>query len=150
MRFTGTLTEASGAGGRWVECPFDAQKEFGQARPPVVGLINGQPYRTRLMRYGGQTVLGLTKEIRAAAGVELGDEILVDIELDTAPRELDVPEALALALASDEPARAAFDALAYTHRKEYAKWVAEAKQPATRERRAAKAREMLLEGTKHP
>lgn len=150
MKFTGTLSEAAGAGGRWVECPFDARSEFGSARPPVVGTVNGQPYRTRLMRYGGQTVMGLTKEIRAAAGVELGDEIVIEIELDEAPREVDVPEELALALASDAPARAAFDALAYTHRKEYAQWIAEAKRPETRERRVAKAVQMLVDGTKHP
>lgn len=150
MKFTGVLAEASGAGGRWVECPFDARTEFGSARPAVVGTVNGQPYRTRLMRYGGQTVLGLTQEIRSATGVEVGDEVVVEIELDDAPREVDVPEELALALASDAPARAAFDALAFTHRKEYAQWIAGAKRPETRERRVAKAVQMLIDGTKHP
>ena len=150
MKFTGTLEEADGVGGHWVVCPFDATKEFGQARPPVVGTINGQPYRTRLMRYGGQTVLGLTKAIRSAAGVEDGAEVLIEIELDTAPREVEVPEELALALASDVPARKAFEALAYTHRKEYAQWIADAKRPETRERRLAKALQVLVAGTKHP
>ena len=150
MKFTGTLIEANDSGGRWVECPFDAATEFGQARPPVVGTVNGRPYRTRLMRYGGKTVMGFTKEIRAAAGIELGGELLIEIELDPAPREVDVPEELAQALASDAPARAAFESLAFTHRKEYAQWIAEAKRPETKGRRVAKTLRMLVEGTKHP
>jgi hypothetical protein len=150
MKFTGTLIEANDSGGRWVECPFDAASEFGQARPPVVGTVNGRPYRTRLMRYGGKTVMGFTQEIRAAAGIELGGELLIEIELDTAPREVEIPEELALALASDAPARAVFESLAFTHRKEYAEWIAEAKRPDTKERRVAKTLQMLVEGTKHP
>jgi hypothetical protein len=150
MKFTGVLSEASGPGGRWVECPFDATREFGEARPPVVGTVNGAPYRTRLARYGGKTVMGLTKEIRDAIGVELGDELMIDIEKDSAPREVEVPVELAMALAADPPARKRFDALAFTHRKEYAQWIAEAKRPETRERRVAKAIDMLHSGVKHP
>jgi hypothetical protein len=150
MKFTGVLSEASGPGGRWVECPFDAVKEFGEARPPVVGTVNGAPYRTRLMRYGGKTVLGLTKQIRETIGADLGDELVIEIEKDDAPREVDVPEELAMALASDVPAQKVFDGLAFTHRKEYAQWIAEAKRPETRERRVAKALEMLTSGVKHP
>lgn len=150
MKFTGVLSEASGPDGRWVECPFDAAKEFGEARPPVVGTVNGAPYRTRLMRYGGKTVLGLTKQIRETIGADLGDELVIEIEKDNAPREVDIPEELAMALASDAPAQKVFDGRAFTHRKEYAQWIAEAKRPETRERRVAKALEMLTSGVKHP
>lgn len=150
MKFSGVLSEASGPGGRWVECPFDAAKEFGEARPPVVGTVNGAPYRTRLMRYGGKTVMGLTRAIRDTIGAELGDELIIEIEKDTVPREVDVPEELAMALASDVPAGKAFEALAFTHRKEYAQWIAEAKRPETRQRRVAKALAMLNAGVKHP
>jgi hypothetical protein len=131
MKFTGVLREASGPGGRWVECPFDARTEFGEARPAVVGTVNGAPYRTRLMRYGGKTVMGLTKEIRAATGAELGSELVIEIERDTASREVEIPEELALALASDAPARVVFEGLPFTHRQEYAQWIAEAKRPET-------------------
>jgi hypothetical protein len=150
MKFSGVLSEASGPGGRWVECPFDATKEFGEARPLVVGTVNGAPYRTRLARYGGKTVMGLSREIRHAIGADLGDEVVIDIEKDTAPREVDVPEELAMALAADVPARKVFESLAFTHRKEYAQWIAGAKRPETRERRVAKALEMLNSGIKHP
>jgi hypothetical protein len=149
VKFTGTLAEADG-NGRYVECPFDSRTEFGEGRPPVVGTVNGTPFRTRLMVYGGRTYLGLTKAVREAAGIELGDQVRIEVELDSAPREVDVPAELAMALEQDGPARTAFDGLSFTHRKEYARWVGEAKRPETRERRATKATQMLTDGTKHP
>jgi uncharacterized protein YdeI (YjbR/CyaY-like superfamily) len=95
---------------------------------------------------GGEFLLGLSKEVRQGAGVEAGDEVDVTVELDTAPREVEVPEALAAALAADPQARAAFDRLAFSHRKEYARWVAEAKQQETRQRRVQQALEMIRAG----
>ena len=68
------------------------------------------------------------------------------MELDAAPREVDVPEALATALAGDRAAAAAFEGLAFTHRKDYARWIDEAKREETRERRVAQALQMLREG----
>lgn len=70
----------------------------------------------------------------------------MEIALDAGPREVDVPPALADALAGDEKARAAFEKLAHSHRKEYARWVAEAKREETRDRRVAQALQMLREG----
>ena len=150
MKFTGTLTEANDAGGRFVECPFDARTEFGQARPPVVGTVNGTAFRSRLMVYGGKSYLGFTKAVRAAAGIEVGEVLDIELELDTLPPEVGRARRARSALADDGPARAAFDALAFTHRKEYAQWVAEAKRPETKTRRVAKTLEMLHAGVKHP
>jgi hypothetical protein len=150
MKFTGTLTEANDAGGRFVECPFDARAEFGEGRAPVVGTFNGTAFRSRLMVYGGRSYLGFTKAVRAAAGIEVGEQLDIELELDPLPREVEVPPELAMALADDGPARALFEALAFTHRKEYAQWVAEAKRPETKARRVAKTLEMLHAGVKHP
>jgi uncharacterized protein YdeI (YjbR/CyaY-like superfamily) len=69
---------------------------------------------------GGEFLLGLNRGVREAAGVEAGDRVDFDIALDTEPREVDVPEVLATALASDPAAMGVFEALAYTHRREYA------------------------------
>ena len=135
-QFRGKLEEARG-GGRWVVVPFEARETFGEARPPVRGTVNGVEFRSRLAVYGGVTVLGLRKEIREAAGIEVGDAVDVSLERDDAPREVDLPPALAEALAADPAAQAAFDKLAFTHRREYAEWVADAKRDATRERRVA-------------
>jgi hypothetical protein len=130
--------------------PFDAKSEYGSARAPVRCTINGVEYRSRLSVYGGATYLGLRKEVRDAAGVSVGDEVQVTMELDDEPREVDVPPALAAALARDDGARGAYEALSFTHRREYAQWIAEAKREETRERRVRKAIEMLNEGIKHP
>jgi hypothetical protein len=136
---------------RGLAVPFDAKAEFGEARPPVAGTVNGTPFRGRLMVYGGVTYLGLRKEIRdAAGGIEDGDSVEVVIDRDDAPREVDVPEELAAALAKEDGARAAYESLAFTHRREYATWIGEAKRAETRARRVEKALQMLREGVKHP
>ena len=95
---------------------------------------------------GGEFLVGYATEVRAGADAHAGDAVEVTIELDTAPREVEVPEALAAALGTDGAAKAAFDALSFTHRKEYARWVAEAKREETRDRRVAKALEKLHAG----
>jgi hypothetical protein len=143
-RFTATLED------RYLVVPLDARSLWGEARPPVAGTVNGVPFRSRLMVYGGRTVLGLTNALRAQAGITQGNDVEVVIDRDDAPREVEVPEELQAALAGDESARAAFDALAFTHRREYAGWIGEAKREETRVRRAARAIEMLREGTKTP
>jgi hypothetical protein len=110
---------------------------------PVVVTIGDRTGRLRLARMGGKNLIGFSKAVRAEMGVELGDEIDVVITADTAERTVEIPDALAAALASDPAAKAAFDALAFSRRKEIARSIAEAKQDATRERRLAKALDEL-------
>ncbi len=150
QRFTAPLESADRGGGRWLVVPFDAREIWGEARPPVTGTVNGVVFHSRLAVYGERTVLGLTKEIRKAAGIEVGDAVEVVLDRDDDPREVEVPPTLRAALEADETARAAFDALSFTHRREYARWIAEAKREATREQRVARAIEMLNAGTKTP
>lgn len=118
----------------------------GAKRFPVVASVNGHSWRTTVTRMGGEFLVGLNRAVREAAGAEAGDRVTITLELDTEPREVNVPEALAGALEDDPQARAAFEALAFTHRKEYARWIAEAKREETRERRVAQALEMLRQG----
>ena len=149
-RFTAALSESGTGGGRWVEVPFDAKDVFGEARPAVRGSVNGTPFRSRLAVYGGRTYLGLTKALRTAAGIELGDQVAVELERDDAPREVELPETLAEALRREPELGEFFASLAFTHRREYATWIAEAKKDETRERRVAKAVEMLRAKVRHP
>jgi bifunctional DNA-binding transcriptional regulator/antitoxin component of YhaV-PrlF toxin-antitoxin module len=149
-RFTGTLEDSGRGGGHWVVVPFDAKQELGEARPPVAGTVNGTPFRSRLAVYGGVTYLGLTKEVRTAAGIEAGDSVDIVLERDDAPRAVELPAELEAALDRDSEVAEAFASLAFTHRREYATWIAEAKKDETRQRRAAKAIEMLRSGLKHP
>jgi Bacteriocin-protection, YdeI or OmpD-Associated/Domain of unknown function (DUF1905) len=120
----------------------------GAKRFPVLATVNGYTWRTSVARMGGEFLVGLNREVRERASVQAGDRVAVKLELDTAPREVEVPEALNEALAADDVARTAFEAMAYTHRKEYARWIAEAKREETRERRVATAVEMLRQGKK--
>ena len=91
---------------------------------------------------GGENLIGLSKAKRQAFGVEIGDEVDVLIELDTAPRDVEVPADLAQALDS-AGVRERFDALAYSHRKEHVRAIEEAKKPETRQRRIVAAVEKL-------
>jgi hypothetical protein len=118
----------------------------GAKRFPVRATVNGYTWRTTVTRMGGEFLLGLNKAVRDAAGAQAGDSAEVSIELDGAPREVDMPGALANALAKDPTAKAAFDALSFTNRKEYARAVAEAKRPETRDRRVAQTLEKLRRG----
>jgi uncharacterized protein YdeI (YjbR/CyaY-like superfamily) len=108
--------------------------------------INCHTYRTTAVRMGGQFYVPLNAENRAAAGVAAGEDITVDIEPDTAPREVTVPDDLAAAM--DDDARAAYDGLSFTHRKEWVRWVEEAKKPETRATRIEKTVTGLREGRK--
>jgi len=130
--------------------PFDAKAAFGSARAPVRCTINGVDYRSRLAVYSGRTYLGLRRDARDAAGLAAGDAVEVTIERDDEPREVEVPPALQARLDADEIARAAFEKLSFTHRREYADWIAQAKQEKTRSRRLGRAIEMLRDGVKTP
>ena len=123
-----------------------AEVGAGKKAFPVRATINGYTWAGRVSRMGGEFLLGLRREVRDAARVEAGDEVTVTVVLDEAPREVEVPPALADALAADADAKAAFDGLAFTHRKEFARWIAEAKKQDTRSRRVEQAVQMLHDG----
>lgn len=118
----------------------------GAKRFPVRATVNGYSWRSSVTRMRGEFLLGLSREVREAAGVQAGDVVEVQLELDEAPREVAVPPALSEALEGDPAARTIFDGLAYTHRKEFARWIEEAKREETRQRRVAQALEMLHQG----
>lgn len=118
----------------------------GGKRAAVRVTIGDRSARVRLAVMGGHNLIGLSKAARAELGVDIGDEVTATIDLDETPREVDVPAELAAALAADPVAAKAFEGLAYSHRKEYAVWVADAKREETRQRRVAQAVERLREG----
>ena len=146
VRLTATLVARGAAAAVVLDGEQVAVVGEGAKRFPVVATVNGYTWRTTVTRMRGEFLLGLSRAVRQEAGVEVGDTVDVNIELDTAPREVEVPAALAKALSEDSEARATFDQLAYTHRKEYARWIDEAKRDETRQRRLAKALEMLRQG----
>ena len=148
MRFR-TSVELGGKTATGLHVPDDVVSALaGGKRPAVQVTIGGHTYRTTVAPMGGRFLVPLSAENRAAAGVAAGDEVEVDITLDTAPREITVPDDLAGALASDSRAQQFFDALSFSHRKEWVRWVEEAKKADTRSSRISKAVEALSEGKK--
>lgn len=106
----------------------------GGRRAAVVVTVAGRSARLRLARMGGANLIGLSKAARAELGVEIGDDVDVQVTLDTAERDVEVPDALASAL-DDTGLRPAFDAWSYSRRKEAARRVNDAKKPETAMRR---------------
>jgi hypothetical protein len=117
----------------------------GPKRFPVRVSLNGHMWRTSVARMRGEFLVGLNREVRQAAGVAAGDTVEALIELDTDARTVDVPDDLAAALAGDDVASQAFETLSFTHRKEYVRWIEEAKRDETRARRVAGTLERLRE-----
>jgi len=115
-------------------------------RPKVTITINGYQYRTTLAVMGGEFLVPLAADHREAAGVSAGDEVDVTISLDTAPREVEVPDDLEAALAADLVAKEAFERLSYSHKRQHVLAIEGAKQADTRARRVARAVAMLREG----
>lgn len=108
-------------------------------RPPVRVTINGHTYRSTVAVMGGKYMLGISAEVRAAAGVAGGDVVDVDVELDAAPREVTVPPELRKALARHPEAKKLFDRLSYSKKRLYTVPIEKAKTAETRQRHLDKA-----------
>ena len=146
MEFRATVV-LGGKTATGIQVPDEVVEQLGSGkRPPVVVTLGGYSYRTTVAAYTGSYWVPLAAEHREAAGVAAGEEVDVAIELDTAPREVALPEDLDAAL--DDDARAAYERLAFTHRKEWVRWIEEAKKPETRTARIEKTVAGLKSGRK--
>jgi hypothetical protein len=138
MKLRATL-ELHGKTATGFEVPAEVVESLGSGkRPAVTVTIHEHSYRTTISRMGGVFLIPVSAENRGAAGITAGETVEMDIVLDTAPRTVEVPADLAVALASVPGARAAFDSLSFTFRREHASAVEGAKAAATRERRITK------------
>ena len=145
-KFRATL--GSDAGALFVEVPFNVKEEFGRARPAVKVSVNGHRYRSRISVYGGKYYLPVRKEHREAAGVTAGDGVEVTLAPDTEVRKVEPPSDLARVLARNGRARAQWERLSYTCKKEYVEAILKAKKPETRARRTQKTLEKLTTRTR--
>jgi hypothetical protein len=138
-------------GGAYVLFPYDVEKEFAtKGTVPVQASIEGVPYTGSLMKYGSpQHMLGVAKAIRQQLGKQPGDTIEVELWKDKEIRTVEAPPELQRLL-KKEGLLPFFEKLSYTHRKEYCRWITEAKKEETRLNRLAKAVEMLKKGVKTP
>ncbi len=135
VAFNGELYKSDG----WVclDIPQNVSAMLGRrGRVPVTGTINGFPIRNSLFPTGaGGHFMMVNKEMHRGASVGVGDRVEVILEVDTSPRVLKVPEDLSQALSQHPEARASFESLSYSHKKEYVDWIEDAKQSETRARR---------------
>jgi Domain of unknown function (DUF1905)/Bacteriocin-protection, YdeI or OmpD-Associated len=141
-KFTARIEEGDG-GGAYVLFPFDVETEFGvKGRVPIRASIHGTPYAGSLSKYGRQHVLGILKSIRDQIGANIGDEIEIEIWKDDATRTIDIPADFLQALSANGYL-GQFEKLSYTNRKEYCRWINEAKTEQTRTRRVQNAVEQV-------
>jgi hypothetical protein len=127
--------------------PAEVVAALGSSRKPAVRVtINDHTYRSTVATMGGRFMVGVSAEVRAAAGIAAGDQVDVEMELDTAPREVSVPADFAAALDRDPDARRFFDGLSYSNRLRFVLNVEGAKTDETRQRRIDKSVAMLHEG----
>ncbi len=146
MRFRG-MVQLNGKTATGIEVPADVVEELGGGkRAAVTVTLNAYSYRTTLGSVDGVPMIPVSGEVRDAAGVAAGDTLDVGIELDTAPREVTVPDELAAALRADSAAAKRFESLSYSRRKAYADSIAGAKTEETRSRRLEKTLAELREG----
>ena len=139
--FKGTVQRHGSAG--FIELPFDPREKFGKVRAPVRVTVNGYTFRTTIAAMGGPPCIGMRTSYREAAGLEGGEKVEVRVALDDEERVVTPPADLVKALKAAPPAWDRWRELSYTHQREHAEAVEQAKKPDTRARRVAKAVEMV-------
>lgn len=151
-RFRALVNRKEGGDVCSIDIPFDVEQTFGaRGRVPVRGTLNGAPFRSSAFRMGGDChFMVVNRRMREAAGVTGGETVPVVMERDTEPRVVTPPADFARALEANAEARAAWDRLSYTHQREHAEHIEEAKKPETRARRIEKSVALLAAGRKEP
>lgn len=137
MEFTTELLATGGSTTGFVVPEAVVEALAGGRRPKVAATVNGYTWRTSIASMRGRFLLGASSAVREAAGIAAGQTHTVSVELDAAPRTVEVPEDLAAALAADPDAAAAWGRLSYSHQRQHAEAVVAAKAPQTRARRIA-------------
>ena len=141
-KFNATIQPAGG-GGAYVSFPYNVQEEFGKSRVPIQCTIDGEPYRGTMVKYGNpEHMIVVLKEIREKIGKGVGDEVKIWLREDKEERTIDAPEGLLMLLKKNK-LQDKFDKLSFTHRKEYIKWIKDAKKEETRLSRIEKTIEKI-------
>lgn len=146
MNFRGTLKLQGKTATAFVVTPEIVEGLGSNKRPPVVVTINGHTYRTSIGSRSGEYLLPVSGELRKKIGIEAGDEMDVQVELDTAPREIAVPSDLAAALKDEPAAKRFFEGLTYSQQSWFVIWIEGAKKAETRQRRVDESVDLLREG----
>jgi len=147
LRFKVKLEGKEGSEVAWMNAPFDVQETFGtRARVPVRGTINGFAFRSSLMPMDGRHGMAVNRTMRKGANAQAGDLVEVVLERDTDERTVEAPPELEKELGKSRQARVRWEELSFTHKKEMANCIRDAKQDETKKRRLAKVMQVLKRG----
>jgi hypothetical protein len=151
IEFTGIIKQNGSMNAAFVEFPFSTEDLFGKKGQVKIKAIfdNKVEYRGSLAKMKSDChILGLTQEVRKQLGKTFGDEIVVSLIEDQEERIVEIANDIAVVFNENPDAKNLFDKMSYTHRKEYIRWIEEAKKPETRETRKIRMIEMILSGKK--
>jgi hypothetical protein len=150
-RFRALVERGEGSAVCAIHFPFDVEQTFGaRGHVPVRGTLNGAPFRASIFKMHGRHFMVVNRRLREASGVSGGETVPVTVERDTEPRVVTPPADFARALEGNSEARAAWDKLSYTHRREHVEHFEDARRPETRRRRIEKSVALLAAGGKGP
>ena|SRR6195256_4311178 len=146
MKFRASI-ELAGKTATGIEVPAAVVAKLGSSKKPAVRVtIKGYTYRSTVASMGGRFMLPISAEVREAAGVAARDKVDVQVELDTAPREVAVPADFSRALTREPAAKRFFEGLSFSNKQRIVIAIEAAKTPETRERRITKSVSSLREG----
>lgn len=151
IQFKAIIQQHGTMNAAYIEFPFSAEQVFGKkGQVKIKAIFDDQvEYRGSLARMKSEChMLGLPKDIRNRLGKTFGDEVSVSLTEDKEERTVEIADDIASLFAEHPEVRILFDKMSYTHRKEYIRWIEEAKKPETREKRKIKMIEMILNGKK--
>lgn len=149
--FTAIIQQNETMNAAFVEFPFSTEELFNKkGQVKILAIFDGKvEYRGSLAKMKSDChILGLTQEVRKQLGKTFGDEVTVSLMEDKKERIVDLSDDIALVFNNHPDAKALFDTMSYTHKKEYIRWIEEAKKPETRENRKTKMIQMILNGKK--
>lgn len=151
IKFEAPIIQHKNMNAAYVEFPFSTEELFGKkGQVKIKATIDDKTeYQGSLANMGqGCHVLGLTQAVRKDLKKTFGDTVSVELWEDKEERVVEIPDDVVEVFNKNEKAKELFDAMSYTHRKEYIRWIIEAKKPETRENRKVKMIEMILAGKK--
>lgn len=147
VAFTATLTQAEGRSATGIEVPAAVVEALGAGKRPAVRVrLDDHEFRTTLGVMGGRTMIPVSAAVRKEAGLTAGDEVAVVLTVDASPREIDLPDDFARALAAEPAALAFYETLSNSLKRYHVDNVNGAKTEETRARRIDKSVGLFLAG----
>lgn len=151
IQFSAIIQQNADMNAAFVEFPFSTEELFNKkGQVKIKALFDDKvEYRGSLVKMKSDChILGLTQAVRKQLNKTFGDSVAVSLVEDKEERTVEIADDIAMIFNENQEAKSLFDSMSYTHRKEYIRWIEEAKKPETRENRKIKMIQMILNGKK--